>query len=299
MAIMIGWLWLAGCTFAGATVMVVLLIALFTVITRIIAETGLMHGQLELPLNYPWVLAAVWGHPMISPLKTFYFASMLQSVHHDFREVAPVYASHGLKLTDLTAYSGMDTQRDSNADRSTRRRIIAALMLALVVGYFVSFASTLWTEYRYAWTQDVTAKLPNDWGAFRNPQTQIVDATEQYRTSNYHPQARPAVHFGLGFLLVGALAAMRLRFAWWPLHPIGFLMVYTYPASHLWLSIMIGWLAKVLILRFGGPKMYTNAKPFFLGLIVGESVAAGFWLVLGIALNAAGLPYRPVNIMPG
>jgi hypothetical protein len=45
--------------------------------------------------------------------------------------------------------------------------------------------------------------------------------------------------------------------------------------------------------------MYTAAKPFFLGLIVGESAAAGFWLLMGIVLSALGLPYRVVNIMPG
>jgi hypothetical protein len=76
-------------------------------------------------------------------------------------------------------------------------------------------------------------------------------------------------------------------------------MLYTYPTNKLWLSIFIGWLAKNLILRFGGTKMYTAAKPFFLGLIVGESAAAGFWLAMGILLSAMNLPYKAVNIMPG
>ena len=31
---------------------------------------------------------------------------------------------------------------------------------------------------------------------------------------------------------------------------------------------MIGWLAKVLIMRFGGSRIYTNAKPFFIGIIL-------------------------------
>ena len=76
-------------------------------------------------------------------------------------------------------------------------------------------------------------------------------------------------------------------------------MVMTYGAKHLWFSIMLGWIAKTLIVRFGGATLYTSAKPFFLGLIVGESGAAGAWLVIGIILNALGIPYRPVNIMPG
>jgi len=95
------------------------------------------------------------------------------------------------------------------------------------------------------------------------------------------------------------LALLRLRFAWWPLHPIGYLMLGTYPVQHLWFSILIGWIAKSLVLRFGGAKLYTDGKPLFFGLIVGESAAAGFWLLMGILLSGLHLPYRPVNIMPG
>jgi hypothetical protein len=296
--LMVGWLCLAGCTVLGALTMVLLLLMLMVVITRIIAESGLMHGQLQVPINYPWQLAAIYGFPMISPVKTFYFASMLQAVHFDFREPAPVYASHAIKIIDQTAFDGRSMEEDTPAVRSTGRRIIGLLMLALLVGYVVSFTSMLTVEYRYFWTLDRPGHLVNDY-AFNHTTQDLVDSTVQYSKGNYHPTQSPAGNFAAGFVLVSILAAMRLRFAWWPLHPIGFLMLYTYPGTHLWLSIFIGWLAKNLILRFGGTKMYSGAKPFFLGLIVGESAAAGFWLAMGILLNLFNLPYHAVNIMPG
>ena len=301
--VMVGWLWLAGCTLGGAAVMVLMVVVLFGVITRIIAESGLMHGQLLVPVTSPWTLAAAYGHPFLSPLKTFYFASTLQATQFDFREPVPVYATHGLKVIDQTAFGGVDNDVDAEFDtpaaRRTGRRIMALLGLALLVGYLVSFGSTLWVEYRYAWTLDTPGHVVNDWGTFASPQAKLVDATEQYARGRYHPPVSPAGNFAFGFGLTTVLSVLRLRFAWWPLHPIGYLMLYTYPGTHLWLSIFLGWLAKNLILRFGGPKLYTDAKPFFLGLIVGESAAAAFWLVLGIGLSAAGLPYRAVNIMPG
>jgi hypothetical protein len=310
LAVMVGWLWLAGCTLVGATVMVLVTVVLFMVITRIIAESGLMHGQLQVPITSPWTLAAAYGHPLISPLKTFYFASTLQATQFDFREPVPVYATHGLKLVDQTAFAGgddgeadgddaTDSDRDTALTRRTGRRILALLTIALLVGYVVSFGSTLWMEYRYGWTLDTPGHVPNDWGVLISPQAKLIDATETYARGPSHPPVSPAANIGFGFVLVSVLSALRLRFAWWPLHPIGYLMLYTYPGTHLWLSIFLGWLAKNLILRFGGPKLYTDAKPFFLGLIVGESAAAAFWLVLGIALCGAGLPYRAVNIMPG
>ena len=171
-------------------------------------------------------------------------------------------------------------------------------MLALLVGYIVSFTSMLIVEYRYAWTLDTPGHTVNEW-ATNDITSRLADSTVQYAKGNYHPASSPAGNYLFGFALVSALSALRLRFAWWPLHPIGYLMLYTYPGTHLWLSILIGWLAKNLILRFGGTKMYTAAKPFFLGLIVGESAAAGFWLMVGIVLNLLGLPYHAVNIMPG
>jgi hypothetical protein len=95
--VMVGWLCVAGCTVLGAINMVVLLLVLMVVITRIIAESGLMHGQLQVPINYPWQLAAMYGFPLVSPVKTFYFASMLQAVHFDFREPAQDHRPNRLR----------------------------------------------------------------------------------------------------------------------------------------------------------------------------------------------------------
>jgi hypothetical protein len=297
-AVMVGWLWLAGCTLPGAVVVVALLLGLYMVITRIIAESGLMHGQLMVPVNYPWVLASTYGFTLV-PLKTFFFSSMLQSVHFDFREVAPVYASHGMKILDQTAFGGRDSADDGKAARRAGTKMVGLLMLALLVGYVTSFGSTLWMEYKYSLTLDTHSIQPNIFGAMDTPREKLVDATVQYSRRAYYPQQKPAANLLFGFLLVTGLSVMRLRFAWWPLHPIGFLMLYTYPVSKLWLSIFIGWLAKNLILRFGGTRLYTSAKPFFLGLIVGESAAAGLWLVVGIVRCGFGMSDHAVNILPG
>ena len=288
-----------GATLFGSIVVVLLLVTLFGVITRIIAESGLVHGQLQVPLTHPWTIATEYHHALVSPNKTFFLASMMQQVNLDYREVMPVYATHGMKVLDTIGFRADDSSDDSPTDRRDGRRVIFAMALALFVAYFVSFGSTLWMEYKYAWTQDVSEKLPNQWGVIDSPRTNLVDEPMRYAKGDIKPDSSPAGNIIFGFALVASLAAMRLRFAAWPLHPIGFLMLYTYPGTHLWLSIMLGWLAKNLLLKFGGTRLYAGAKPFFLGLIVGEATAAGFWLLLGIGLSAFHVPYRPVNIMPG
>jgi hypothetical protein len=297
--VMVGWLRIAGATLGGAVTLVALLLTGYLVIARVIAETGLVHGALRMSVVRPWQMLVTAGFAKPVPVETFYLGALLQSSHYDYREPVSVYATHGMKVMDEA-----DLARREEASGWRRRWIgpafIGLLIVSLVVGYFVSFASTLWTEYRFGWTQDVKHVVPiNDWGARDNVALQTVDATVNYDRGAYHPPYDPAVHFGVGAAIGAALSFLRLRFAWWPLHPIGYLILGTYPSAHLWPSIALGWLAKTLIVRFGGASFYLACRPFFIGLIVGESIAAGFWLLVGIVLSSLNIPYSPVNIMPG
>ena len=161
--------------------------------------------------------------------------------------------------------------------------LVLLLGVSLAIGYVVSFASTLWTEYHYAWTRDVSAKMPiNDWGALDNPRNQILDTSLGYEKGIYNFKHSPAGYFTFGFFFTALLSVLRLRYPWWPLHPVGFLMMGDVSRGAPVVQHFSGggW-PSGLILRFGGAGMYVNAKPVFLGLIVGESMAAGFWLVMG------------------
>jgi len=48
----------------------------------------------------------------------------------------------------------------------------------------------------------------------------------------------------------------------------------------LWFSIFLAWLIKLAVLKYGGPRLFRATRPFFIGLIVGQFVAAGAWLVI-------------------
>ena len=50
----------------------------------------------------------------------------------------------------------------------------------------------------------------------------------------------------------------------------------------MWLSLMIAWIFKVSILRFGGLKLYKAALPFFFGIILGDFLIGGVWTLLGL-----------------
>ncbi|MEW6752401.1 MAG: DUF6784 domain-containing protein [Candidatus Latescibacterota bacterium] len=42
----------------------------------------------------------------------------------------------------------------------------------------------------------------------------------------------------------------------------------------------MGWLLKLAVLRYGGPRLYRASRPFLIGLIAGQASVAGVWLVV-------------------
>jgi len=106
-------------------------------------------------------------------------------------------------------------------------------------------------------------------------------------------------HFAFGAGLTAVLSVLRLRYAAWPLHPIGFLLVYSYPMQMIWFSVLAGWVVRVLLIRIGGATAFQRFKFIFMGLIVGEATAAAFWLGVSVLCAAVGADYHSVNFLPG
>jgi hypothetical protein len=85
---------------------------------------------------------------------------------------------------------------------------------------------------------------------------------------------------------VEGLLLCRVRFGV-GLHPIGFLTAPVYGLHMTWFSVMLGWLAKTLLLRLGGMEAYRLALPFFLGLVLGDALSAVFWVIMGVLTGIA------------
>jgi hypothetical protein len=85
---------------------------------------------------------------------------------------------------------------------------------------------------------------------------------------------------GIGALMTLGIMMARSRFLWFPLHPIGILMCVPFAMFTMWVSIMLGWLIKVVIMRFGGSDSYRKMIPAFLGLALGDMVMVAFWVAI-------------------
>jgi hypothetical protein len=85
---------------------------------------------------------------------------------------------------------------------------------------------------------------------------------------------------GVGAGVMSLLMVARHHFVWWPLHPIGFVVSGTWIMNSVWFSIFLAWGIKSIVLRYMGPKGYRSTRWFFMGLILGQFVVGGIWLVI-------------------
>jgi len=84
-------------------------------------------------------------------------------------------------------------------------------------------------------------------------------------------------------ILVSALGTRR--FLWFAFHPVGYAVSGSWTMSWMWFSILIGYVLKRAILRYGGLRLFRRLAPFFLGLILGQYVVGSLWTLVGIAFR--------------
>ncbi len=113
--------------------------------------------------------------------------------------------------------------------------------------------------------------------------------TSSLNTANFIGQylttSRPLTSHHWWGLIVGALTCwmlikLRLNFVGFPLHPIGFVTWYGWPLDRYWMSVMIGWALKALILHYGGFSTFQKFKPFAYGVTVGGTMTLTMWILL-------------------
>lgn len=51
------------------------------------------------------------------------------------------------------------------------------------------------------------------------------------------------------------------------------------------MPILIGWVCKAILLRYGGLHAYRGSLPFICGVILGEFVVGSFWSSLSVIME--------------
>jgi len=168
-----------------------------------------------------------------------------------------------------------------------RRALLVACLAGMVVATFVSMYFWLTLCHRFGGIR------LGPLGTFTGHATTPPQRCTQWLQVGVAPRPLNLVAVGLGATLFGALQAGRLTFAWWPLHPIGLIMMRAMCLREFWFPIFLGWLIKLPIVRYGGLAAYNRARPFFLGLVLGDMLMAGVFFVVGL-LTRTGYAVMPL-----
>lgn len=183
-----------------------------------------------------------------------------------------------LRGISLTAF--LDGSKVADSVRLSRRRLAAAFAISAGGTFVIAAAIQLWLAYsRGALSFNAYTHISNPVQFFREHQPYVEG---QETLTGQGP-----LFFVLGGLFTAALGALRMRFYWWPLHPLGFAMAGSWSLIVYWFDMVVAWVVKGGIVRFGGPSLYVRARPFFLGLIFGEFFIAVVWTLLA---SGFGLP---------
>ncbi len=155
------------------------------------------------------------------------------------------------------------------------RGLAAAMLLAAAAGLIAGFVAVLYPLYHLGAKSKLSFYLLDSAGA-------SFSELQNWLTGMPSGQAFQGLAVGGGSAFVLFLYAMRARFLGWPLLPVGYLMAPTWFAHHLWISVFLAWLAKLLLLRYGGLRAYVRALPLFFGLILGDCVMGSIWALIGL-----------------
>ncbi|MCC6036758.1 MAG: hypothetical protein LM632_00925 [Armatimonadetes bacterium] len=226
------------------------------VIARIVAETGIYIYSTPFRVNQ--ILFDIFGKDRIGAKNIVMLTAMSWVQIRSTATMVSGYLVNALRLNSLAGLG--------------RKQSVLWLMVATLFSIFTCHIAIPTIIYSYSvpklswWAQVSSLNTANLLG-------------ENLTTS------RPlTLHHWIG-LIVGAITCwllikLRLTFAGFPLHPLGFITWTGWPINTYWLSIVLGWVWKLAVLHYGGYHAFNKAKPFAYGLVVGGTSALTFWIIL-------------------
>jgi hypothetical protein len=256
LAVMCVWLAYSGMPALLVVPFVIVALILFVGLTRVVAESGM--AEAVAPSIAPGVLISGVGSGVFGP-KGLVSMSMTYVWLSDMRIFVMATAAHTLKL--------------SQEIPGSRRPMFWAMVAGVVIAMAASIPLTIHWSYQKGGPQ------LNDWFWGGSPQAAGKWVNDMILNK---PQANLVgwVLTAGGFLVMGWLTSMRQQIMWWPFHPLGFALAGIWMMDQLWSTILLTWLIKAAIMHYGGVKSFQRARPFFLGLILGQFACNGGWLVL-------------------
>ena len=256
------WLWRSGIPLLIVPMLLFGSFVLFLTETRAIAEGGV--AAMFPPTNGPDFVVSGVGSSVLGP-RGLAGLSFTYVWGTDILILLMAACANGLKLSDQIVHH--------------KRRLFWAIMASIVVTLLLSTWVILTLAYKYG---GINLEKFYFTRACQYP----FEFMKRNVLSPSQPNVKGWIHTGIGGGIMLGLTITRHRFLWWPFHPLGFPISCVF--GRMWFSVFLAWLTKGIILKYGGPRVYAKSRPFFLGLILGQLVVGGIWLIVDYFTGMTG-----------
>jgi len=284
------WLLLAGCALMlvfmlsaglgiGAAIFVILALLMTTVVlARSVAEAGLPfvsfgnEGRLDM-LSMLWFGAAV---PTAALVPLALIGQLLGAGDRE-RLLGHAVNAHAI---DHERHVGM-------------HKVSALIGSSAVIGLLLAFVGVLIAAYIGGAVAGDSWSNVNLW---RRSDHRISGLLEGGGITSQQGSALQA--YLVGALVVGVISISRLQFPRFALHPLGFILIAGWVTSVCWFSYFLGWLCKVMVMRYGGQYLYKRLVPVAIGLVLGDAVAIMGVMGLRVIAHLMGHDLSGMSILP-
>ncbi len=238
------------------------------VIARVVAESGLAAFQAPEVMNK---VVNGLGLPFIFPIQAILMTNWLSRVlAQDTRENLAGFA---VQTSAMSESSGLRQGRTM--------LLLGGFAVVVVVATVFSELLANWVMQSDVGTGKIVASV---FGKVFEPD--VLGMTNQQ------------VYILVGFLLIFAVAWLRRVWNKCPIHPLGLVVAVSWPIYTIWASLMLGWAAKVLVLRFGGAGLYSRLKPVAIAFILGDMLGFGLQALLQVYSHQTGMQWEVWRTWP-
>ena len=273
-ALSYGWM-VYFCYLIGARIwvgmgLIALILMFYLMWTWLRAETGL--GLLLFPLFIDDMLDAT-GNGIFRPQEIIAIMS-----------VRWTYFPGAGSTAQLVSGNVLEGMKIADSARLRTRPLIYGMAGGLLVSLLLGVYVTLTGIYHYGFynlraAESSWLSSQVNWGAGH-----IFAAISN--PSQLDPRGLAGI--AAGAIVALSLGVLRLRFWWWPLHPVGFLAAHSWGMQWFYMPFFVGWLAKALVTRYGGLRLYRQTVPLAVGLVSGDLINGVIWALVLAARGGVG-----------
>ncbi|HGJ65421.1 TPA: hypothetical protein ENS27_08545 [bacterium] len=262
--IMVIWLTMSGIPLFVTILLLFGAFILFIGLTRVVSESG-MAEAVATTISPSFVVSGIGTSPITPSGLTAMSFTYIWSA--DLRTFVMASTANSLRIIE--------------GEGKRKRPLFWVIMLSIII----TLVSSIWLLLELAYSRG--GINCNDWffvGGARAPYdffvSKIINPSEPNWGGWYITAGGAFIMFFLMF--------MRTKFLWWPFHPIGFAIGPVWIMDQIWFTVFLAWLIKLIIVRYGGLKMFRQFRPLFLGLILGQFTCNGFWIIIDAIAGGRG-----------